>query len=79
MESCPTLRLQLVDDGRGGGDHHRGDVLHALLGHLAHGADVRVRVLGGGVDAGDQAVGGADQGEAAHPLHHALRRMVKNE
>lgn len=44
--STLTLRLQLVNDGRGGGEHDGGDTLEAELGHLAHCADVGVRALG---------------------------------
>lgn len=68
-----TLRLQPVDDGRRGGEDRGGDAPDAQLGSLAHGPDVRVGVLGAGVHGGHQAVGGADQGQAAHPLHRALR------
>lgn len=69
-----TLRLQLVDDGRGGGEHDRRDALEAQLGCLAHCADVRVRALGVEVDAGHDAIGGAHQWKAAHPLHYVLDR-----
>lgn len=67
-----TLRLQFIDDGRGGDEHHRGDAADPHLGHLAHRPEVRVGALGVGVDGGHQVVGGAHQGEAAHPLHHTL-------
>jgi len=49
-----------------------GDGPDALLRHLAQGPDVRVAVLGVGVHAGHQAVGGAHQRKAGHPLHHIL-------
>lgn len=74
-----TLRLQLVDDGRGGGEHDRRDALEAQLGRLAHCADVRVRALGVEVDAGHKAIGGAHQGEAAHPLHHVLDKQRQRD
>lgn len=69
-----TLRFQPVDDGGGGEEGCRTQGSDALLGHLAHASQVPVGVFGSGVDGGEQAVGGADQGEAADPLHRALLR-----
>lgn len=69
-----TLRLQPVDDRGGGDDDRRAQAADALLGRLADAAQVRVGVFGAGVDGRHQAVGGADQGEAADPLHQVLHR-----
>ena len=73
-----TLRLQLANDGRGSGEGHRGDAPDSLLRRLTHAPDVRVVVLGGGVHAGHQAVGGAHQRKAGHPLHHILLGNQEN-
>lgn len=68
----PTLRLELAHDGQSSGEGHRGDGADSLLRSLTHRLDVRVVILGVGVHAGHQVIGGAHQRKAGHPLDHIL-------
>jgi hypothetical protein len=72
-ESRLTLWLQLLDDGQGTCHGRRGHGLHALLGHLTHGSQIRVLILCTDISGGHKVVGRAHQGQVGHSHHHALQ------
>lgn len=65
------MGLQLGEDRLRPADGSRCEGLDAFLGCIAHGLDMGVALLGGGIGGRHHAAGGADEGHVGHTVHHA--------